>query len=144
MRILGIDYGEKYIGLALSDKTCLIASPYKVIEKASDTVYKPVMAELKQIIKDEDVGLIVLGLPKNLDNSEGVRCEFTRLFKEKLHRHFKSMEIVLFDERFSTNSANMVMREMNFNINEKNDNIDMIASSFILQNYLDFYNKNKK
>ncbi len=143
MRILGIDYGKKYVGLALSDKTGLIASPYKVIEKASDTVYKPVMSELKQIIKNEDVGLIVLGLPKNLDNTEGERCVYTRLFKEKLNRHFKSIEVVLFDERFSTNSANMVMREMNFDIDKKNDNIDMIASSFILQNYLDFYNKNK-
>ncbi len=143
MRILGIDYGQKYIGLAISDKTCLIASPYRVIEKDSDNVYKPVMAEIKKIIKEEDIGLIVLGLPKNMDNTEGDRCVYTRLFKEKLHKHFKSMEVVLFDERFSTNSANRVMREMNFNVDQKNDNIDMIASSFILQNYLDFYNKNK-
>ncbi len=143
MRFLGLDYGEKYVGVSLSDRLNIIASPYKLLEKTSDEAYKPVMKDIKQIIRDEEVTHIVLGLPKNLDNTEGERCVYTRLFMDKLQKHFKSIEVILYDERFTTNQALRVMSDMEFNIKEKNENIDKIASSFILQGYLDLYNKNK-
>ncbi|MFV0519043.1 MAG: Holliday junction resolvase RuvX [Lachnospirales bacterium] len=143
MRFLGLDYGEKYVGVSLSDRLNIIASPYSVLVKNGDEAYKPIMKDIKEIIKAEGITHIVLGLPKNLDNTEGKRCVYTRLFLDKLEKYFKKVEVILQDERFTTNQALRVMADMDFNIEEKNNNIDKIASSFILQSYLDFYNKNK-
>ncbi|MFV0440069.1 MAG: Holliday junction resolvase RuvX [Lachnospirales bacterium] len=137
MRILGIDYGERYVGLALSDVTRTMSSPLETIQKPGDYAYKPTLARIKEIVKSENVTLIVLGLPKNMDNTEGKRCEKTRLFKEKLNKYLKKIEVVFVDERFSTNYATSIMRELDYNVKKKEDNIDKISASIILQSFLD-------
>lgn len=137
MRILCFDYGERYVGVSICDMTETIASPLCLIEKSGDNVFKPVMAKIKEIVKEYDVKLFVLGLPKNMDNTEGVRCEHTREFKNRLNKYFKSIDVVLVDERLTTNMANRLFTEANLSIKKKNDNVDMVASTIILQTYLD-------
>ncbi len=143
MRTLCFDYGERYIGVAISDELGLIASPLTVIYKNGDNVFKPVMAEIKKIVKENDINLFVLGLPKNMDGTEGIRCEYTHEFKNRLNKYFKSIEVIYVDERFTTNLAMRSLDESGMHYLKKYDNIDKVASSLILQTYLDTINNQK-
>ena len=81
MRILGLDYGTKTVGVALSDETELIAQPYETIERKHATKLRQTFARIEEIIVKENVGKIVLGYPKNMNNTEGERAEATKLFQ---------------------------------------------------------------
>ncbi len=137
MRILGLDYGEKTVGVAISDETETIARGIEIIRRDKEESIKKSVARIKELIEEFDVQRIVLGYPKNMDGSEGFRCEKTIEFKERLHRNFKKMDIVLQDERYSTVSVTKVFQEAKMKKEEQKQVVDMMAAVLILQNYLD-------
>lgn len=143
MRILGLDYGTKTVGVALSDETELIAQPYETIERKHATKLRQTFARIEEIIVKENVGKIVLGYPKNMNNTEGERAETTKLFQSDLERR-TGLSVVLMDERLSTVSANRILEETGVALSARKTYIDKMAAAIILQNYLDARNMAKE
>lgn len=143
MRILGLDYGTKTVGVALSDETELIAQPYETIERKHATKLRKTFARIEEIIVKENVGKIVLGYPKNMNNTEGERAEATKLFQSDLERR-TGLSVVLMDERLSTVSANRILEETGVALSARKTYIDKMAAAIILQNYLDARNMAKE
>ena len=113
MRILGLDYGDKTIGVAVSDPFGWTAQGVEIIRRENPAEYKKSLRRLGELIEEYHAEAIVLGYPKNLDNSEGERCEKTKAFCERLKNRFPKTEVVLWDERFSTVAAERALREAN-------------------------------
>ena len=133
MRYLGLDLGKKTLGLAISDRTGLIASFYKSIRYENED---KLISELKDIIKREKIDILVLGLPKNMDNSEGFRAIETLEFKENLEQEIDK-DIVLQDERLSTRMAENVLIDADLSRKKRKKIIDGVSAVVILQAYLD-------
>jgi len=142
MSILGVDYGDKNIGVALSCPDLVTAFGVETIRRSSEDSFKKPILRLREIMREHGVSRMVLGYPKNMDGSIGVRCEKTLEFKERLHRNFKSLEIILWDERLSSLSARRNMREIGLSKQKISSNVDEAAAILILQGYLDYINKN--
>lgn len=134
MRYLGLDLGTKTIGLATSDKTGLIASSYKVLHH--DNNPKDCLDELKSIIETLDVDALVLGLPKNMNNTLGKRAEATLEFKEFLESNI-DIPIYLEDERLTTKSAEAILIKGDTSRKKRKKVIDKVAATIILQSFLD-------
>ena len=134
MRYLGLDLGTKTIGLATSDKTGLIASSYKVLHH--DNNPKDCLDELKSIIETLDVDALVLGLPKNMNNTLGERAEATLEFKEFLESNI-DIPIYLEDERLTTKSAEAILIKGDTSRKKRKKVIDKVAATIILQSFLD-------
>ena len=134
-RILGLDYGDKTIGVAVSDDLLLTAQAVEVIRRPDEKSIKKSMARLSELIRAYDVHTIVLGYPKNMDNTEGFRCEKTLAFKSRLERYFKKIPVALWDERLSTALADRALASLSRKARE--DAIDKTAAAVILQAYLD-------
>ncbi len=134
MRVLGIDFGTKTIGLAISDNTKMIASTLKTIRYERD--YKTHFEELKNIVLEKNVDEIVLGLPINMNDTIGERAEATLIFKEELEK-FLNIVINLEDERLTTVEANNILLEADVSRKKRKKVVDKVAASFILQSYLD-------
>ena len=133
MRYLGMDLGTTTLGLAISDKLNIIASPLKVIKFKKED-YESILPEVEKIIKDNDITDIVLGLPKNMDNSLGFAAERSLNFKKMLERF--NVNIHLYDERLTTVEAfNILKATGNKKINQKNV-IDAVSANIILDSYL--------
>ena len=135
MRYLGLDLGTKTLGLSMSDELCLIASTYKTLHFAEND-YDTLIPLLRDIIKEYDVSKLVLGFPKNMNNSIGDRCETTLKFKEKLEKEL-DIEVVLQDERLTTVEATNYMLEADVSRKKRKKKIDSLAANIILQTYLD-------
>lgn len=134
MRILGIDYGDRRTGVAMSDETEFLASALTTVKGAdADTVAKTIA----DLCSEHSVGKIVLGLPKNMDGSSGFRVEHTLNFKAKLEELMPGMEIVLYDERMTTMAAAQFMNITDVRGKKRKDSIDVLAAKIILQDYLD-------
>lgn len=140
MRYLGLDLGSKTLGLAISDKMGLIASPYKTINY-KDKV--ELIEELKTIIESESITKLILGFPKNMNNTIGPRAEEILKFKGLLEDNL-SLEIILVDERLSTKEATNYLLEGNMRRNKRKKKIDAIAASIILETYLRSENNGRK
>lgn len=110
MRILGLDYGTKTVGVALSDALGLTAQPLETIERKEANKLRKTLARIETIAAAEDVSEIVLGYPKHMNNSEGSRCEATMAFKEMLERRI-GLPVILWDERMSTVFAERTLME---------------------------------
>ena len=134
MRYLGLDLGTKTIGLATSDKMGLIASSYKVLHH--DNNPKDCLDELKFIIETLDVDALVLGLPKNMNNTLGKRAEATLEFKEFLESNI-DIPIYLEDERLTTKSAEAILIKGDTSRKKRKKVIDKVAATIILQSFLD-------
>ena len=134
-RVLGLDLGTKTLGLAISDITKTIATTYKTIRFNSEE-YDVLLPELKEIIEKENVELLVLGLPKNMNNTIGPRGEATLEFKKKLEDYL-NIEVIMQDERLSTVSAINVMLEADISRKKRKEKVDSVAANIILQTYLD-------
>ena len=133
MRYLGMDLGTTTLGLAISDKLNIIASPLKVINFKKED-YESIMPEIEKIIKDNGITDIVLGLPKNMDNSLGFAAERSLNFKKMLERF--NVNVHLYDERLTTVEAfNILKATGNKKINQKNV-IDAVSANIILDSYL--------
>ena len=137
MRIMGLDLGDKTIGVAVSDVTKLIAQGLCTIKRKS---LKDDLNALNEIIKEQNINKIVIGLPKNMNNTIGDRGNKSIKFSEILKKHFDDLEIELWDERLTTVSAEKVLLEADVRRKKRKEHIDKLAAVFILQNYLDSLN----
>lgn len=135
MRCLGLDLGSKTLGMAISDYTGMIASRLDTLYFDNED-YDSLLAPLKKIIDEENVEKIVLGLPKNMDNSIGMRAEITLKFKEKLEKTF-GLEVIMMDERLTSVISNQVLIEANMSRKKRKKKVDGVAAVLILQSYLD-------
>lgn len=144
MRILGLDYGDKTIGVAVSDPFGWTAQGVEIIRRETPEAYKASLRRLAELVAEYGTETIVLGYPKNLDGSEGERCEKTKVFCERLQKRFPKAEIVLWDERFSTIAAERSLREAALSHAKRKDVIDKMAAVHILQGYLDGRARNEE
>ena len=136
MRILGLDYGDTTIGVSISDPFGWTAQGLEVIKRNSENEYKQSLGRLDELIKEYEVSEIILGYPKNMDNSEGSRCVKTNSYKQRLENRFKNIPVILWDERLSTKAANRSLLEGNLNSSKRKNVIDKMAAVHILQGYL--------
>ena len=135
-RLMGLDFGSKTVGVALSDPTGLIASPLEIIEREREDKLRKTFSRIEELIEEYKVTKIVLGLPLNMDSSEGERVRKTEEFKEALERR-TGLEIVFWDERLSTVEAHDIMTEAGVKGIDRKRYVDKIAASIILQGYMD-------
>lgn len=131
--LMGLDLGEKTIGVALSDRLWSVATPRETVRRRKFGVDA---AALLKIIGENDVGGIVLGLPRNMDGSEGPRCQSTRAFARNLAR-LTNLPITFWDERLSTVAAERALLEADTSRKRRAEVIDHVAASYILQGALD-------
>lgn len=136
MRIIGLDYGTKTVGVAMSDEGGIIASPVETIERKQVNKLRQTYARIEQIVVENNVGLIVLGNPKNMNNTEGERVEDTLKFKEDLERR-TGLTVELMDERLTTAEANRILEATGVAHSARKEHIDKMAAAIILQSYLD-------
>lgn len=136
MRILGLDYGSVTVGVAVSDALLLTAQPVEVIKRKQETKLRQTLARIDELIAAYEVEKIVLGYPKNMNNTLGERVQRTEEFREKLVKR-TGLEVVLWDERLTTVSAMEVLKEGGVRREKRKNFVDKLAASFILQGYLD-------
>lgn len=141
MRILGLDYGDKTIGVAVSDPLGWTAQGVEIIRRDNPGEYKKSLKRLSELAEEYQPEVIVMGYPKNLDNSEGERCIKTKAFAERIEKRFPNIELVLWDERFSTIAAERALREAALSHEKRKSVIDKMAAVHILQGYLDSRNR---
>lgn len=140
-RIMGLDYGSVTVGVALSDELNITAQGLEVIRRKDENKLRRTLARIEEIIKEYDVELIVLGFPKHMNNSVGIRCRRTMEFAEKLKLR-TGLPIDFEDERLSTVEAHNVMIEANLRREKREQIVDMVAAVIILERYLDRKNNN--
>ena len=137
-RIMGLDVGDKTIGIALSDPLGWTAQGLKTIQR---TGIKKDLQKLGEIIKEYDVKKIVVGLPKNMDGTIGPQCQKVLEFNERLGKRFTDIEIIQWDERLTTVAAERTLIEADVSRKKRKEVIDKIAAVHILQGYLDRISK---
>ena len=136
MRIMGLDYGSKTVGVAISDALLLTAQAIETIERKEENKLRRTLARIEELIVEYEVDKIVLGLPLNMNDTVGERADASIEFKEKLERR-TGLPVVLWDERLTTVEANEILEESGVPKSERKKYIDKIAAGFILQSYLD-------
>ena len=135
MRYLGVDLGSKTVGLSLSDETLTIASAYKTIFFDNEDYFSTIN-EIKNIVKDNNVKKIVMGLPKNMNNTLGERALITLEYKELLEKNL-DIEVIMMDERLTSVISNSVLIEADLSRKKRKQKVDGLAAQIILQSYLD-------
>lgn len=143
MRIMGLDFGSRTVGVAISDSLLLTAQGVEIIRRKEENKLRQTLARIEELIVENEVEEIVLGLPKNMNDTEGVRVELTKEFKEKLERR-TGFPVYFWDERLTTVAADKAMMEAGIRRENRKDYVDMIAATLILQGYLDRRNNEKK
>ncbi len=141
MRYLGLDLGTRTLGISISDVTLSIATSYKTI-RYNENDYAFLIQELKKIIEEENIEKMVLGLPKNMNNTLGESANRALNFKELLENSFKK-EVIMQDERLTTIEATNYMLEADISRKKRKKKIDSLAANIILQTYLDRRDKNE-
>ena len=136
MRILGLDYGSRTVGVAVSDAMGWTAQSLETIERKEENKLRKTLARIEALVKEYEVEKIVLGYPKHMNNDEGDRCEKTESFKEMLERR-TGLPVILQDERMSTASAERILMEGGVRRENRKEFVDKMAAAFILQTYLD-------
>ncbi|HOM01614.1 MAG TPA: Holliday junction resolvase RuvX [Acetivibrio sp.] len=135
MRVMGIDYGDSRIGIAISDPLGWTAQALETINWKGD-VEVPIK-RISELIEEYDVKTVIIGFPKNMDGTVGARGEKTIEFIEFLKERIKNIEVIKWDERLTTVAANRTMHEMGVKKSKKKLVVDQIAAVYILQGYLD-------
>ena len=135
MRCLGFDLGSKTLGVSVSDTTNTIASSLKTIFFEEDN-YESLLIPVSELIKEYNANKIILGLPKNMNNTYGKRAEISIAFKEMLEKEF-NIEVILEDERLTTVISNNILISADVSRKKRKKKVDAIATQVILQNYLD-------
>ncbi len=143
MRIMGLDFGTKTVGVAVSDPLLLTAQSVETITRKSSKKLRQTLARIEELIEKYEVEKIVLGLPINMNGTEGERAEETKEFKENLFRR-TGLEVVLWDERLTTVAAERVMIETGIRREHRKEFVDSVAAVFILQGYLDYLQQSKE
>lgn len=142
MRIMGLDFGSRTVGVAISDTLYLTAQGIETIERKEENKLRKTLARIEELIVAYGVEEIVLGLPKNMNDTMGERAELTMEFKDKLERR-TGLPVIMWDERLTTVAADKAMMEAGIRREHRKEHVDKIAACFILQGYLD-YRKNKE
>ena len=135
-RMIGLDFGSKTVGVAVSDGLGITAQGLEIIRRNAENKLRQTCARIEAIIDEYDVRKIVLGLPKHMNNSLGDRVKKTLAFKEMLERR-TGLEVVTWDERLTTVAADKTMMETGIRREERKEYVDEIAAMLILQGYLD-------
>lgn len=143
MRILGLDFGSKTVGVAVSDPLLVMATGLEIIRREQENKLRKTLARIESLIGEYEVDRIVLGLPKNMNNTLGDRAEKTLEFKAMLERR-TGLPIIMWDERLTTVMAHKTMIESGVRREDRSKYVDSIAAVFILQGYLDSLSNNRK
>lgn len=136
MRIMGLDYGSKTIGVAISDPLGLTAQGIEIIRREDENKLRKSLRRIEELISEYQVEEIVLGFPKNMNNTIGDRAQKSLELKEKLERRC-GLPVIMWDERLTTVEANRTLMESGVRRENRSKYVDMIAAVFILQGYLD-------
>ncbi len=136
MRILGLDYGTKTVGVAVSDELGLTAQAVETITRKEANKLRKTLARIDELVQQYGIEKIVLGYPKHMNNSSGIRCEETEEFKAMVERR-TGLEVILWDERMSTVAAERTLIEGGVRRENRKTYVDQLAAVFILQGYLD-------
>ena len=136
MRILGLDFGSKTVGVAVSDGLLLTAQGVETIERKDENKLRKTCARIEELIAEHESTEIVLGLPKNMNNTEGERVEKTKAFGEMLERR-TGLPVHYWDERLTTVAAEQILIESGVRRENRKAVIDKVAAGLILQGYLD-------
>ena len=136
MRILGLDYGSKTVGVAVSDQLGLTAQSVETVWRKQENKLRQTMARIEELISEYQVERIVLGYPKNMNNTIGERAQKSLEFKEMLERR-TGLEVIMWDERLTTVEANRTLMEASVRRENRKQYLDQLAAVFILQGYLD-------
>ena len=140
MRIMGLDFGSKTVGVAISDPLLITAQGITIIRRKEENKLRQTLAQIEELIQEYEVSEIVLGNPKNMNDTLGERGLLSAEFKEKLERR-TGLPVVLWDERLTTVAADKAMMEAGIRREHRKEHVDRIAATFILQGYLE-YRKN--
>ena len=136
MRILGLDFGSKTVGVAVSDGLLLTAQGVETIERKDENKLRKTCARIEELIAEYEITEIVLGLPNNMNNTEGERVEKTKAFGEMLERR-TGLPVHYWDERLTTVAAEQILMESGVRRENRKAVIDKVAAGLILQGYLD-------
>lgn len=136
IRIMGLDFGSKTVGVAISDPLGLTAQGIEIIRREQENKLRRTLARIEALVQEYQVTEIVLGYPKNMNNTVGERAEKSLAFKEMLDRR-TGLPVVMWDERLTTVAANRTLIEGGVRRENRKDYVDMIAAVYILQGYLD-------
>jgi putative Holliday junction resolvase len=140
---MGLDFGSKTVGVAVSDPLLLTAQGIEIIRRKDENKLRQTLARIEALIIEYEVGEIVLGLPKNMNDTLGERAELSLEFKDKLERR-TGLPVIMWDERLTTVSADKVMMEAGIRRENRKEYVDKIAAVFILQGYLDYRGNKEK
>lgn len=139
---MGLDFGSKTVGVAISDPLGLTAQGIEIIRRTSENKLRRTLARIEELAGEYGVTQIVLGYPKNMNNTVGERAEKSLAFKEMLERR-TGLPVVMWDERLTTVAANRTLMESGVRREERKEYVDMIAAVYILQGYLDCRMRNE-
>ncbi len=143
MRILGLDFGGHTVGVAVSDSLGITAQGVEIIRRKSPGKLRQTLARIESLVSSYGVVKIVLGYPKNMNGTEGERCEKTKEFRDMLVRRV-NLPVELWDERLTTVAADNIMTESNITGERRKEYVDEIAAMLILQGYLDYLSNQSK
>lgn len=138
MRIMGLDYGSKTVGVAVSDALGITAQGVEIIRRKSEKRLRQTLARIEDLIEEYQVGSIVLGFPKHMDNTIGDRAEKSLEFQKILTKR-TGLPVVMWDERLTTVEANRILAETGVRKEDRKKYVDELAAMVILQGYLDFH-----
>jgi len=133
-KIMGIDYGDARTGVAISDLLCSIVGSTAVVPSRNT---EKAIADIVRMAKENSVGEIVVGLPNNMDGTEGIRAELCREFEEKL-KEATGLPVTMWDERRTTVEAHNILSQHNYHGKKRKNTVDAVAASLILEGYLAF------
>ena len=136
MRIMGLDYGSRTVGVAISDELLLTAQAREIIRRKEENKLRRTLARIEELILEYGVEKIVLVLPLNMDQSDSERSKLSLEFKDKIERR-TGIPVIMWDERLTTVEADEIMDEAGIRGRERKEYVDMIAAQIILQDYLD-------
>lgn len=136
MRWMGLDFGTKTVGVAISDELGITAQPIETITRKANTKLRRTLARIEQLVDEYSVTEIVLGYPKNMDNSEGTRVEQTKQFGQMVEKRV-NLPVIFWDERLTTVESERILIEANIRRENRKAYIDQMAAVLILQSYMD-------
>ena len=137
MRIMGLDYGSVTVGVAISDPLLITAQGIEVIRRKQENKLRQTYARIEALVEEYGVERIVVGFPKHLNNTVGIRAELAEEFAENVRRR-TGLEVIMWDERLTTVAAHRVLDEAELSHKKKAEVVDMLAAVLILQGYLDY------
>ena len=143
MRIMGLDYGTVTVGVAISDALKITAQGIETIRRKEENKLRRTLARIEELVKAYEVDTIVVGLPKNMNNTMGERANKSVEFADMVRKR-TGVEVVMWDERLTTVTAHNAMLEADISRKKRYDVVDKVAAVIILQNYLDYSSNDKR